>query len=253
MGVFLHFLYSPAEIRDRNRKRTVFTNQTLDPAPVGQAEALVHLARDGTEQQLPELLRLLGKKRAEALIPVAVEQHGLIIAGIDILVFRQKRADRDRKDVSVQNLFVFNLEDRRADPAADHPLRLVIIGKVMRGELGKGHHESNRSPAASGASGTLHIVCWARRDVPQIDRFEAAHIHAHLKGGRATQRMNLLVDKRLLIPRLLIFRQLRGVLFDVKRLHLLAAVELGIMIALNMLQRLIGLHLTAAFDRRAAA
>ena len=250
---FLQFFDCSAEIVHGQLQCPVLSAKMIHPRPVVNTQAMLHVLRDGVLQQLFQAFRPSGQIVFQPFIAALVEEHGLVIPIVLLVVLLEKGADGHSIDMTIENLFILDFEDRRADFSGDHTFRRVIIGEIMGGELGVGHDKGSGAMAAARSAGALYIVGRAWRHVAEINRLQAADVYAHFKGGRAAQGVDLLVDKRLLIARLLVFGQLCRMFLDIQRVHLLAHIQTGIMIVLCVGNRLKGLQFAIALDAGAAA
>ena len=177
----------------------------------------MHICRNRPKEHLPERLRLLSQIFLEQFITTFVQEHSLIVSVVDLFMERKKGTERHCENVSAEDFFILNFEHGSLDFPADHGRRVLIISKIVGGKFCIGENESGRVLCTAGTARTLHIICRTRRHIAHIYRLKASHIHSHLKSSRTAESVDFFVDKRFLVPRLLILRQLRSVLFDEQR------------------------------------
>ena len=83
--------------------------------------------------------------------------------------------------MAIEDLFVLNLKYRSLDFSADHGGGILVVGKIVRRQLGVCHHECSRLACTARTTGTLHIVRRAGRNVTHIDSLQTTNINAHFE------------------------------------------------------------------------
>ena len=115
-------------------------------------------------------------------------------------------------NMTSDDFFVFEAQDRRLNLAAQHSFRFSKVIKIVGAAAAVGDSKS-RTFTASGPTYSLSIVEGFRRDIAKKDGIEIAQVHAQLKGRRATQDMEFALLEVLLKLSCLLMVKLRCMFF----------------------------------------
>ena len=138
---------------------------------------------DGYLQHIQKSLRMTIDPFDKAFISLLVYELISIVMIVLILVVRKIYTQRNRIDMSTNNLLIIQLEERRKYCSANHPLGILEECQVVRAQLCKCKHECRRIEASACTSGTLCVVGWQRRNISQKYSFKVTNIDTHFKCG----------------------------------------------------------------------
>ena len=162
--------HRPPKVLDGQLQHSVRAVKALGPAPVLQPQPPVHPDRDGTRQQRPQILGMPLQIVHQHFVTILVEEHRLVISRIHLRETGEERAEGHGKYVPVQDLLVLQLKHRHLDLARDHGGGVLVVGKVVGGQLGVGEDKGGGVPGPARAARTLDIVGWAGGHIPEVDR-----------------------------------------------------------------------------------
>ena len=116
------------------------------------------------------------------------------------------------EDVPLENLLIFDVNDRGPHVAGNHLLRVLEEMRIVRRAVGVGHDRRDRTPSAARASGALLVVRDMGRHVSERDAGQRADVDADLHRRRAAQHIDwrFAVERDVLEPELVFFDFVEG-------------------------------------------